>query len=214
MIQVVTIDEHEIFRAGLRAILSTTSDIKISGEASTLQEALRLITAIQVDVLVTGLSSAGCAGMELLRRIRQEHPTLRVLVITAHTSVEYVRLAIKAGAAGYLTKDCSSAEVIAAVRKVSSGGRHLDQHCVEGLLSHVSAGHEPLGHQALSSKELDVFLRIAAGQSCTKIASELSRSIKTISSHKARIMDKMQLQSTAQLVQYAVVHRLIATYRE
>lgn len=214
MIQVVTIDEHEIFRAGLRAILGTVIDMEISAEASTFKEALSVLATTPVDVLVAGLSSAGCAGMELLRRLRQEHPTLRVIVVPAHTSAEFVRLAIKAGAAGYLTKDCSSAEVIAAVRKVSSGGLHLEQHCFEGLLSELFDVGELLGHQALSSRELDVFMRIADGQSCTKIASELSRSIKTISSHKARIMDKMHLASTAQLVQYAIAHRLVATCRE
>lgn len=214
MIQVVTIDEHEIFRAGLRAILGTVTDMEISAEASTLHEALSVVATTRVDVLVAGLSSAGCAGMELLRRHKLEHPTLRVIVVATHDSAEYVRLAIKAGAAGYLTKECSSAQVIAAVRRVAGGGVHLDQHCVESLLSRLFDGDEPLGHEALSARELDVFLRIAGGQSCTKIASELSRSVKTISAHKARIMDKMHLASTAQLVQYAIAHRLVSTYRE
>lgn len=215
MIQVVTVDEYEIFRIGLRAILDTATDIEVSAEASTVQEARTIIAANRVDVLVTGLSSADCAGMELLRRLKQEHPTLRVVVVTAHSSAEYVRIAIKAGAAGYLTKECSCAQVIAAVRKVSGGGIHLNQTCSDSLLSQLFDEREPLGHQSLSTRELDVFLRIANGQTCTKIASDLSRSVKTISSHKARIMDKMHLQSTAQLVQYAVAHRLIAaTYRE
>lgn len=213
MIQVIAIDEHEIFRAGLSAILGTATDIKIVGEASTLREARPLIGAIRVDVAVTGLSSRECAGMELVRRAKQERPNLRVLVVTAHTSAEHLHLAIKAGAAGYLTRDSSSAQIIVAVRKVAQGGFYLAPHIAEGLLLQLFDGHEPLGHQALSNRELDIFLRIANGQSCTKIASELSRSIKTISSHKAHIMDKMHLESTAQLVQYAVVHKLIAAYR-
>jgi DNA-binding NarL/FixJ family response regulator len=210
MIQVVTIDEYEIFRIGLRAILNTATDIEVSAEASTVQEARTIIAGNRVDVLVTGLSSAGCAGMELLRRLKEEHPTLRVVVVITHSSADYVRIAIMAGAAGYLTKECTCAQVIAAVRKVAGGGIHLDQTCSDGLLSELYDGCEPIGHQSLSKRELDVFLRIANGQTCTKIASDLSRSVKTISSHKARIMDKMHLKSTAQLVQYAVAHSLVA----
>lgn len=214
MIQVITIDEHEIFRAGLCAILGTATDIKIAAEASTFGEALPLLAANRVDVAVTGLSLGGGAGMELLRRAKQEHPNLRVLVVAAHTSAEHLHLAIKAGASGYLTMECSSAQIIVAVRKVAEGGLYIAPHIAEELLLQLFDDHEPSGHKALSDRELDVFLRIANGQSCTKIASELSRSIKTISSHKAHIMDKMNLESTAQLVQYAVVHKLIAAYQE
>lgn len=215
MIQVVTVDESDIFRAGLRAILESVTDIKVLAEASTIQEARNVIATNTVDVLVTGLWSAGCAGMDLLRRLKHEHPSLRVVVVAAHSSAEYMRIAIKTGAAGYLTKERSAAQVIAAVRKVAVGGIHLDQNFVDGLLSQLFEGNEPLGHQSLSARELDVFLRIANGQTCTKIASDLSRSVKTISSHKARIMDKMHLQSTAQLVQYAVAHGLLpARYRK
>lgn len=213
MIQVIILDEHETFRVGLRAILSTVNDMKIAAEATTLREALSLLAASHVDVLVTGLSSAGCAGMDLLRRRKQDHPDLIVLVVTSDPSAEYLRLAVKAGVTGYLTRECSPAQIISALRKVAGGGMHLAQHFADGLLSQLICGHEAVGHQMLSTREFDVFLRIANGQTCTKIAHELSRSVKTISSHKARIMEKMHLESTAQLVQYAVVHKLMAEYR-
>lgn len=140
MIQVIIIDENEVFRVGLRAILGTATDMKTAAEASTLREALVHITAIRVDVIVTGLSSTGCAGMELLRHLKKEHSSLRVIVVTAQTSAEFVRLALKAGVAGYLTRDCSSAEIIGAVQKVAGGGIHRAQHFADGLRSKLFDG--------------------------------------------------------------------------
>ncbi len=212
MIRVFTVDEHEVFRIGLKAIFADTSDIRVVGEAGRTGDALSLISLGKSDVLILEISSVGSKGMELIRQARQKCPRVAVLVLTAQIDEEYANRALKAGATGFLTKHSSPAEICEAVRKVASGRVHVSDEIAEHLMLQLCDLHKQYGHQELSTRELDVFLRLAVGKGCTEIAKELSLSVKTISTHKARIMDKLQLTSTAELVQYAIAHKLVEVY--
>jgi DNA-binding NarL/FixJ family response regulator len=207
-IRVLIADDHALVRDGLRHILTNASGFEVAGEASDGAGTLALVRSTVAHVLVLDLSMPGRNGIELIRQIRDEQPALRILVLTMHAEQQYAARAFKAGAAGYLTKESASAELVAAVTKVAAGGVYVSLAMAERFAQSLNEPADTLPHQRLSDREFDVFRRICAGETITEIGEALCLSGKTVSTYKARILEKMQMPHEAALVRYAVRHKL------
>jgi DNA-binding NarL/FixJ family response regulator len=204
MIRVLLADDHEIVRDGLKRILGAAGDLQVAGEAANGDQALALVKGNDYDVALLDMSMPGLAGIDLIKRLRIEKPKLRILVLSMHGEQQYAARALKAGASGYLTKDSAAGQLVGAIRKVAAGGVHVSEAAAAGL---VSAERAP--HQALSDRELEVLRLLAGGRSPTEIAGQLHLSVKTVSTHKAHIQQKLGLGGTADLVRYALEHKLV-----
>jgi len=209
MIRIVIADDHPIVREGLKQILSGAPDLGLVGEAQNGQEVLERVREQEFEVLVLDLSMPGRSGIELIRQVREEKPKLRILVLSMHQEQQYAVRAIKAGAAGYLTKEGAAAQLVPAIRKVAGGGAFVTAAVAEQLALSAMPQVDAPPHHNLSDREFQVFRLLASGKSVSDIARELSLSVKTVSTHKARLMQKMNLGNPAELVRYALHHRLI-----
>ena len=209
MIRVVIADDHTIVREGLKQLLLAASDLEIAGEARDGHEVLERVRNSDFDVLLLDMSMPGKSGMELIRQVKGEKPKLRILVPSMHAEHQYAVRAIKAGASGYLTKDSASRELVSAIRKVAGGGAYISPEVAEALALGAMPQAEGPPHATLSDREYQVFRMLAAGKSVSDIAAELNLSAKTVSTHKARLMEKMALDNQAELVRYAIKHRLV-----
>ncbi|MNS72727.1 Response regulator UvrY [compost metagenome] len=201
-------DDHTLLREGLRRLLEQAGDIQVAGEARDGSEALRQLAVRSWDLLVLDMSMPGRDGVGLIRQIKTDFPKVPILVLTMHGEQQYAVQAIKAGAAGYLTKDSAADELVQAVRKVAAGGRYLSRSLAESIVfeRHGDVSGQP--HLLLSDRELSVFRYLASGMSNSDIARLLCLSIKTVSTYKGRILVKMQLRNQADLVRYAIKHDL------
>jgi DNA-binding NarL/FixJ family response regulator len=208
MTKVLLADDHALVRDGLRHILEGTSGFEVVGEAYDGPTTISLVRGTPADVLVLDLSMPGRNGIELVKQIKDEIPTLRVLVLTMHAEQQYAVRAFKAGASGYLTKESASKELVSALTKISAGGVYVSLSMAERLAQSLNEPTDMLPHQRLSDREFDVFRRIAAGQTISEIAHELCVSAKTVSTYKTRILEKMQMPHEAALVRYAIQHKL------
>jgi DNA-binding NarL/FixJ family response regulator len=200
---------HALVRDGLRHILRGASGFEVAGEASDSATTVALARSTPADVLVLDLSMPGRNGIDLIKQIKDEHPALRILVLTMHAEQQYAVRAFKAGASGYLTKESASAELVAAVTKVAAGGVYVSLSMAERLAQTLNEPVGDLPHQRLSDREFEVFCRIATGETITQIAQALSVSVKTVSTYKTRILEKMQMPHEAALVRYAMRHKLV-----
>jgi len=209
LIRVVLADDHAIVRAGLRELLTATGDITVIGEATNGQDTLAAVREGGFDVLVLDMSMPGRSGIELIKLVKAEQPKLRVLVLSMHSEKQYAVRAVKAGAAGYLTKETAADELVSAIRRVAGGGAYITPETAERLVLESSSRAEGPLHGRLSDREFEVFRKLVAGRSVTDIAHDLTLSVKTISTHKARILEKMGYSSQAELVRYAVEHGLV-----
>lgn len=209
MIRVVIADDHTIVREGLKQLLSAAPDLTVIGEAQNGHEVLQRVREDDFDVLLLDMSMPGKSGVELIRQVRGEKPKLRILVLTMHEEGQYAVRAIKAGAAGYLTKDSASGQLVAAIRKVAAGGAFISPVVAEQFALGAMAHTDGPPHAALSDREYQVFEMLVAGKSVTDIAGRLNLSVKTVSTHKARIMLKMNMTNQAELIRYAIGHRLV-----
>lgn len=212
MISVVLIDEHEVVRCGVKSILNGTIDIVVRADAANIDDIGHLLGGDSDDLLITELTMVERGGIDVIRRIRRKYSNLKIMVLTSDRCVEVADRALKAGAKGYITKDSSAIQILDAIRNLARGRLPISEPIAEKLMLQLVSECRHDGYQGLTSREMDVFLMIARGATCTAIARSLSLSIKTISTHKARIMDKLNFSSTADLVQYAVAHKLIAGY--
>ena len=204
MIRVLLADDHEIVRDGLKRILAATADVQVAGEAASGDEALALVKANDYDVALLDMSMPGLSGIDLIKRLRIEKPGVKLLILSMHGEHQYATRALKAGAAGYLTKDSAAEKLLGALRKVAAGGVHISDATAVGL---VESSRAP--HQSLSDREFEVLKLLAGGRSPTEIAAQLHLSVKTVSTHKTHIQDKLGLGGTADLVRYALEHNLI-----
>jgi DNA-binding NarL/FixJ family response regulator len=209
VIQVLVADDHAVVRRGLRQILAETSDIVLRGEASNADEVRRLVREVTCDVLILDISLPGGNGIELLGEIRRERPRLPVLILTVYSEEQYAVRAIKAGAAGFLTKESAPDKLVEAVRKVASGGRWVSAELAETLASLLAGEGAGAPHERLSDREFEVMRMLAAGKTVSTIGEELSLSVKTVSTHRARILKKMNMRTNADLMRYAVQHGLM-----
>jgi len=209
VIRVLLADDHAIVRAGLKGILADTGDIEVAGEAANGQEVLARVSAQDFDVAVLDMSMPGRNGIELIKLVKREKPKLRILVLSMHSEEQYAVRALKAGASGYLSKESAADELVAAIRRIAGGGAYVTPETAERLALGAAPRAEAAAHTLLSDREFQVFQMIARGASVSEIARELSLSVKTISTHKTRIMDKMGLANQAELIRYALEHRLL-----
>ena len=209
MTRILIADDHTLVRDGLKRILATASNLTVAAEAVDGDQALARVRAEEFDLVLLDLSMPGLSGVDLIKRLKLERPRLKILVLSMHGEQQYAVRAYKAGASGYLTKDSASAELVAAIRKIAAGGVYISAAGAEQLAVGVMTRTHDLPHAALSDREFQIFGLLVAGASLTAIADRLHLSVKTISTHKTHILAKMNLASTAELVRYALEHKLL-----
>ena len=209
MIRIVLADDHTIVREGIRQLLAAQDDLQVVAEARDGHEVMRHVRELAFDVLLLDMSMPGKSGIELIKQVKAEKPKLRVLVLTMHEEHQYAVRAIRAGASGYLTKEGASAQLVSAIRKVAGGGAHISAEVAEQLALAAMPDSRGPPHTALSDREFQVFRMIAAGKPVSEIAESLNLSVKTVSTHKANILHKMNMSTPAELVRYAITNRLI-----
>lgn len=206
--KILLVDDHATVRAGLQRILSDDFKPVAFGEASSSAEALDRVRSEPWDVVVLDLSLPGRGGLETVKDIHALRPGLPILVMTMHAEDLYALRAFRAGAAGYLTKGSSPDDLVAAVRKVAAGGKYVSPSAGEVLLKDLGSRSEPSAHASLSDRELQVLRMLGAGKTVSEIGAELSLSAKTVSTYRARILEKLGMRTTAQLVRYCVTANL------
>ena len=209
MIRIIIADDHAIVRGGLKQIFAMTSDIVVVSEAAQSSEVLEQWRQIPCELLLLDLTMPGVAGVDLICRLHDEKPDLPILVLSMHNEGQIVARTLRAGAAGYVTKDSEPEILLAAVRKVAAGGKYIDPSLVESMIFN-SGGSSDLPHDSLSERELQVLKMVAAGGPLGEIAERLHLSPKTVSTHKMRLMQKLGIDNNADLVRYATRHGLVS----
>lgn len=210
MTRVLVADDHAIVREGLKRILDGQEGIEIVGEATNGHEVLERVRAGGFDILMLDLSMPGKSGIELIKQVKDESPKLRVLVLTMHEEDQYAVRAIRAGASGYLTKESAPSQLVSAIRRLAEGRLYISPNVAEQLALDVQPRHDEAPHKHLSDREYEVFQLLVQGRSVSDIAALLHLSVKTVSTHKTRTLQKMSAASVADLVRYAIRHRLAA----
>ena len=209
MIRIVIADDHTLMREGLKHLLGAAGDIEIAGEARNGFEVIERVRNVSFEVLLMDLSMPGKSGIELIRQVHAEKPKLKILVLSMHEEQQYAVRAIRAGASGYLTKESATTQLVEAIRKVATGGAFISAEVAQQLaLGAMPDATGPL-HSTLSDREFQIFLLIAGGKSISDIASQLFLSVKTVSTHKANILQKMNMTTQAELIRYALTHELL-----
>jgi two-component system invasion response regulator UvrY len=209
MIRVAIADDHPIVREGLRRIVSDDGGITVTGEASSAVELFRLLGAAIVDVILLDVSMPGRTFIDTLKDLRREHPSVKVLVISAHPEDQWAMRSLQAGAAGYLTKDPSPEQLVLAIRRVARGGKYVSETMAERLAGMVDAGSSRAPHEALSDREFEVLRALGSGMLVKDVAAQLRLSSKTVSTYRTRLQEKMGLKTNADLVRYVVAHGLL-----
>lgn len=209
MKKILLVDDHEVLRDGVKRIFDKQPGTATFGEASTIQDVLRLVREQDWDVVVLDISLGDRSGLEVLKELKQIRPRLPVLILSMHSEEQFARRALKAGASGYITKDSPRAELVAAVNKVMSGGRYISPAVAEKLIFDLQLGTDRPRHEALSDREFEVLRLIASGKTVSEIASMLSLSDSTISTYRARILEKMRMKTNAELTHYAIHKSLV-----
>ena len=209
MLRVIIVDDHPIVRQGLKQILSEEPDMTVFGEAQNSQEVLQLISEQDWDIVVLDITLPGRGGLDVLKEIKHERPKLPVLILSIHPEDQYAVRALKAGASGYLTKESAPEALVRAIRKILRGGKYVSSTLAEKLAFHLESETEKLLHESLSIREYEVMLMIASGKTISTIAEEMSLSVKTVSTYRARILEKMQMKGNADLTYYVIKNRLL-----
>lgn len=210
MIRLMIADDHAIVRGGLRQLLSLAPDIEVLAEAVDGAQVLEGLRHELPDLLLLDVNMPGLSGPDLITRIKSHWPALPILVLSMHNEAQVAARVLKAGASGYVTKDSEMEVLLGAIRKVASGGKFIVPELAEKLVFDLSLGGDQLPHQTLSDRELEVFRLLVAGLGVNDIATQLCISNKTVSTHKTRLMEKLNLGSTAELVRYAMQHGLLS----
>ena len=206
MIRIVVADDHAIVREGLKRIITSSGDMTVAGEAADGAEVMQQVRGLDFEVLVLDLSMPGRSGMELIKLVHSEKPKLRILVLSMHQELQYAVRAIKSGASGYLTKESAPLQLLQVLRKIAAGGAFISADVAEQLALGSMRGGVLAVHERLSDREFEVFRLIAGGISVSDIAVRLNLSAKTISTHKANLMQKMELRNQSELIRYAIKH--------
>jgi DNA-binding NarL/FixJ family response regulator len=209
VIRILIVDDHPIVRAGLRRIAEDDRGIVVTGEAPSGDDALAALRQIVADVVLLDVSMPGSPFTDTLRRLREQHPTVRILVLSAHPEDQWAVRALRGGASGYLTKDHSPEQLLDAIRRVHRGGRYVSPSLAERLAAQL--GHDFVGapHEQLSDREFDVLRALGSGRTVKEIAGALGLSPKTVSTYRVRLMEKMSFTSNADLVRYSAEHGLL-----
>jgi DNA-binding NarL/FixJ family response regulator len=209
MIRVAMADDHPILRRGITEVLAKEADMKLAGEANDGLELLSLVRKSKFDIVILDISMPRMGGLDVLRQLKSEFPKLPVLILSVHPEDQYAVRVIKMGASGYLTKDSATSALVQAIRLVVAGRKYISPSLAERLAAELASSDRP-PHQRLSNREYEILCLIASGKTRKEIADKLSLSVKTISTYRAKIMEKMNLATTADLTSYALREKLIA----
>ena len=209
MIKILIADDHSVVREGLKQIVQEAGDMLVGGEAANGHEVLQLINKDDWDVVLLDINMPGKSGMDVLRQLKHEKPRLPVLMLTMYPEEQYAVRALKAGASGYLTKESIPDELISAIRKVASGRKYISASLAEKLAYDLDVDTEVPLHETLSDREYEVMCLIAKGETVKTIGDKLCLSIKTISTYRTRILEKMKMKKNAELMHYAIRHQLV-----
>jgi DNA-binding NarL/FixJ family response regulator len=209
LIRIVIADDHAIVREGLKRIVGEAAELEVVDEAADGTAVTRIVRERDFDVLVLDLSMPGRSGMELIKLVKAEKPKLRILVLSMHQELQYAVRAIKSGASGYLTKESAPAQLVQAIQKIAGGGAFISAEVAEQLaLGAMPGAQQSAPHESLSDREFEVFRLLVSGASVTDVAGRLKLSVKTVSTHKANLMQKLGLANQTELVRYALKHGL------
>jgi two-component system, NarL family, invasion response regulator UvrY len=209
VIRLLIADDHPIVREGLKRIIAECPDMKLVGEATDGGEAVAKCDSVKVDVILLDVSMPGPGFLETMRRLRKEHPGVKVLVLSVHPEDQYAVRALRLGASGYLTKDHSPTELAGAIRRAFKGGKYVTESLAERLAFELEADRELLPHSVLSEREYQVLCNLGAGTSVKETAAELGLSPKTVSTYRTRVLAKMKLNTNAELIRYVIKHGLV-----
>jgi len=209
MIKILIADDHAIFREGVKHILAEYPDLVVADEANNGQEVLDKIWKNNYDMVLLDITMPGMTGLEVLKQLKNDNPKLPVLILSMHPEEQYAIRVLRAGASGYLTKESAPDELITAIRKISQGRKYITSSLAERLATEVEADTEKPLHDILSDREYQVLRMIAAGKTVKHIAKELSLSIKTVSTYRTRIMEKMKMKTNAEVMHYVIKHQLL-----
>lgn len=209
MIRVLVADDHPVVHEGLKKMFEKVHGIRVTGEASTGEEVLNKIEQNDYDLVLLDISMPDKSGLEVLKELKRKKPDLPVLILSIHGEEQYAIRAMKAGAAGYLTKKSIPDELIRAIQKISQGAKYITSSLAEKMASYLEKGAKKLPHETLSDREFQIICLIAKGKTRKEIAEELSLSVDTISTYRARILEKMKLKRTIELIHYAMKNQLV-----
>jgi len=209
MIRLLMADDHTIVREGLKQILALSSDIRVACEAPTGADVLQLVRNGKFDLLLLDMAMPGISGVDLIGRVKAEQQCLPILVLSMHDEPQVVTRAFKAGATGYITKDCEPEKLLHAIRKVADGQKYIDPMLAEQIAFDIAFPDQRMPHASLSNREYEILRLLAMGKSINDIARQLVISNKTVSTHKMHLMKKMGLSSMAAIVSYAIQHNLL-----
>ena len=209
MIKVLMVDDHIMVREGIKRIIDDTNDIDIVAEAASGEEALKTLNNIGVDIVLLDISMPGKNGIQTLKEIKKHNPTMKVLMLSMHAEEQYAMRAIKAGASGYLTKESASDKLVTAIRKIEQGRKHISPEVAELLVTDIYHNEEKDLHSLLSDREFEILKCIIKGDSLKKIAFNLSISDKTVSTYRSRLLKKLNLTNTADLIKYGINQNLL-----
>jgi two-component system invasion response regulator UvrY len=209
MKRILIVDDHEVLRDGVKRVFDTPPGTAVFGEASTIHEALTLVRGEDWDVAVLDISLGSRSGLDLLKELKQVRPKLPVLVLSMHSEEQFARRAFRAGAAGYITKDSPRSELVKAINKVSEGGTYISPALAEKLVIDFRRDTERPPHETLSDREFEVLRLIASGKTVGEIADLLSLSDNTISTYRARVLEKMGMKNNAEIIHYAIENKLV-----
>jgi two-component system, NarL family, invasion response regulator UvrY len=209
MIKIIIADDHPIVRAGMKQIISEASDLKVADEASDGHKLLNKTRMDHFDVVILDITMPRMDGLDVLKQLKIEKPKLPVIVLSIHPEDQYALRVLKAGASGYVTKASAPDELINAIRKVYRGGKYISPAIAEKLAFQLDADFKEMPHETLSDREYQVLCLLASGKTVTEMADELALSVKTISTYRARILEKMDMKNNAELIHYAIQNQLV-----
>jgi len=209
MIKIGIVDDHAIVRTGLKDFFSQHVDLRVVGEAASGREAIDLVRSTEIDVLVMDLSMPGQSGIDAIAMIRAKAPDMGILILSGYPEEHYAMNLIRQGASGYLNKECEPMEIVEAIRTISLGRRYITPAVADLLARQLDQKSDVAPHEQLSEREFQVFLKLAAGETAGRIAEHLSLSVKTVSTYRSRLMEKMNLSSNSDLTYYALKNKLI-----
>lgn len=209
MINILVVDDHALIRKGMKQILDSTEDMRVAGEADSGAQAIRMAQAGPYDVVLLDITMPDRNGIDVLRQLKINHPQMPVLMLSMHPEEQYALRSMKAGAAGYLSKQSAPTQLVKAIRQVASGKKYISSELAEQLAEGLSQGYQELLHQTLSNREYQTLCLMASGKSLSEIADAMSLSAKTVSVYRARLLEKMKLKNNAEAVRYAINNHLI-----
>ena len=209
MIKILIVDDHAVVREGLKQILAATTDMQVAGESKSGNEALQMAQNTSFDLVLLDISMPDRSGLEVLKELRRDDKKLPILMLSMYPEEQYAIRSLKAGANGYLTKESAPEELVAAIRKVSLGGKYISSALAENLACYLDMDTEKSPHQLLSDREYQVMLMIASGKTVSEIGDELNLSVKTISTNRSRALQKMNMKNNSEFTYYAVKEGLV-----